>query len=755
MSIRFAWGVASTPLIFLVTMMLVVSVSCGRGGGPTTPDLGPGQGANVLTPPNERNARAPESYANHSCWGFFTMVLDRENETIEVIENRELAVHLNVKDILQSDWWCPAKNCIQIQFLNLDDPYYTIKGTLVNPTYFTGYDVRVIIFLDEKGHELLNADDFTMLYEDGDDINPFRSFAKTTPNREFSPYSSASEIFELYVPPDPKKFMIDFAIDASWPDNCPEPYDLQNFGYEGSIYPDDPDLTGIDQGVGMIFTEVHDWQLNVTEVSVDTTPITGGITILDYNIDNDRWEATITNSEDADPGEYVCLIASFSEDDPSIGLYNYLTVTVDETPPPAVQTIWGRVGDAVYLDDLDGAVVSVVNQDPVGFTPELTSVVNGEYCVNVTTGAFNVSVTIDDGVHLSQVATDVIVTENEDVHLNFGLLYPNQPDQYDPFGWEIGWWEIQGFAGRVVDPLGMPISGATIELTSPDSPLIGQDILQAEITDDNGYFSMTNVFVADTELSIPLTTYRMRAAATGYYEMDVGVFLATPNRVPYTVIELQPHGEIPVWEESFEDESGWTFGGYYHRQLYDPSITNMSFDPMWNLVITPPDEVWGGAIPPPTDGNYYLWYGVEADGNILGAWSGNAGGPYSGGTSISWHSGTATAPAIDLSGYTQARVEFDMCYSMESMDVPFFEIMYFYVNTEQVGFYNIFVDPDTAAYTYTQRGHNRTLIWCHYVHDISAHAGDFATLSFYFSTEDSLYNGFRGQFIDNIQVFAQ
>jgi len=738
----------------MALLVLSTTFACSRVSNPAIPENLSSDPAPSLISVNERNARTPADYTGHECWGFYTMILDFETGEIEVVEKRDVAGHINVKKILTSDWWCPTKNCIQIQFLEMDpdNEHYLIKGTLMNPTYFTGYDVRVIIFLDEKGHMLLNPDDYTRLYETGDYINPFRAFNKPVPQRKFNPYSTSSEIFDMHIPNVPFKFQINFAIDVSFPDNCPEPYDLEDFGYEGYIYQDDPGLDGIDQGEGTIFVSVFDWQDDILEVTVDTTPVTGGITSLDYNIDNDRWEAQITNSEDAEMGDYICLIAAYSETDPTIGIFNYLTITVDETPPPAVQTIWGHVGDALYLDNLDGAVVSVVPQDPLGFYPPPVSVVDGEYLVNVTTGIYNMSVVMGDGIHLDTFARDVVVTTNEDVRLNFGLLYPNQSCIYNPYS-TAGYSSTMGFAGRVIDPDGFPISGAMIEFTSPDGPT-NQPFVTAEVSDENGYFSARNMPI-EYSWGYIINIYRVKVRADGYLEHDVGFLPVTPNNVPYRVITLEPHAQTPVWTESFESDSGWSFSGFYHRQQYDTSIKNMSFSPSYNLVALPPDEMWDGGLPVPTDGDYYLWYGNPADGNILGYWSGNAGGPYSGGLSDAAHSGSATSPSIDLTPYSTARIEFDLAYSMESQDVPSYELMYFYVNGGLVGFYNAFIDCDTAAYTFTQRGHNRTLIWCRYVHDISSWAGSNVNLQFTFSTGDNLYNGYRGQFIDNIKIYAE
>ena len=683
------------------------------------------------------------------------MVIDQDAKTIEVLDNRELAMHLNVRKILQSAWWCPAHNCLNIQFLDIDlvNNIYKIKGTLVNPTNYSGFDVRAIIFLDEKGHQLLNPDDYSMLYEDGTDINPFRAYAKTMPQRRFTSYASFSEIFEMYIPPVPKKFMIDFAIDASWPSNCPEPYDLDAFGYEGKIYPDDPDLEGTDQGEGLVYTKVLDWQSNVSEVTVDTTPITGDITSLAYNVSTDRWEAAITDTMDAPPGDYVCLIGAFSTDDSTIGLYNYLTVTVQETPPPAVQTIYGHVGDGFVLSDLDGTVLSVVNEDPLGFQPPPVTVVDGQYSVDVTTGVFNMSVVPPDMVHLSQVCTDVIVTTNEDIHIDFGLNDPTETDPAGIYFGTINWPITQGFAGRVVDSVGNPISSASVELTTLDVPgQLGQEFLQAEVTDSGGYFSMMNCPIA-AALDPWVYNVTMHVCADGYQGAIIGPIGTMANAVPYQVITLSPAAEVPVWKEDFETDTGWAMDGYYHRQKWDPPIFNVSFSPSNSFLWWPADEAYGGNIPPGTNGEYYLWYGVPADGNFIGEWSSES--PYNGGQSLNAHAGTATSPAINLTANTTARVEFDLCYDIESQIPDGYDEMRFYVNGNQMKFFNPVYSPGPVHFTFTQRGYNRTPIWCHYVFDITPFAGGTVNLAFSFSTDDNLYNGARGEFIDNIKVFAQ
>ena len=736
--------------------------SC-SGGNPVEPGSDYRTAAIPFTSINERNARTPSSSRNHYIWGVYTMVLDREAGTIEVVDNRELALHLNVRSILESDWWCPAHNCIDIEFVEIDEQnhLYTIKGSLMNPSWFNGFDVRVVIFYDDKEHRLLNPDDYTMLYHPEEDVNPFRAYAKTVEQRRFQRYAKHSEIFEMYIPPGPKRFLIDFAIDASWPSNCEEPYEIDNFGYDGAIYPDDPDHAGIDQGAGIIYAEVRDWQLNISEVTVDTTPITGHITYLEYNSDQDRWEAPISNSADAPPGVYRCLIGAFSTDDPSLGLYNYIDITVVETPIPDYQSISGHVRDSFLLQELDGSIVSVTNQDIHGYSPEPVSVVNGEYAVNVTTGIYNLLVIPFDDTHRGVECFDVIVTQDEEVKLDLGLYDPTFENPYDPFGGPANWDEITGFAGRVIDTTGSPVPCATVDLFSPDSWSASasiQEFIQSELTDENGYFSMLNVPITVDDNGT-LTEYFMRVRAQGFMETEVESLPAHADQMYYKVITLESRGaEMPVWFESFEEDTGWEFHGYYHRQLYDPLIRNISYDPGYSFIALPPDENLDAGLPIPTDGMHYLWYGVEEDGNFLGDWDPDQ-PQWSGGMSTTPHQGYALSPPIDLAGYGEARIEFDMCYEIEAQLPSHFDEMWLWAvrpgNERLIRFFNPFPDPVQGEFPLSARGFNRSIMWCHHSYDISAFAGHSFQLKFTFSTGDDLYNGCRGQFIDNIRIFAR
>lgn len=752
-------------VLSLLSLIILICVSCGGNGSPTAPDTTLSDQA--LSLPNTRNARTPDGLGTHFSMGAYQMMLDPENQTIEVLENRDLAMHFDIKNLLINPNFCPPLNCLRLQFLEIDEinDLYTIKVTVYNPTFINVFDLRIIVFYNEKAHRVLNPDDYTRLYAIGDYISPFRAFNKGAESRTFFGYSSASEILELSVPDAENKWWIYFAIDCSLPENCLEPYDLENFGYEGDIYPDHPDVSGIDQGEGLLYSEVYDWQENISEVTVDTTPITGGLTTLTYNSLTERYEGTITDAMDAPPGEYTCLLAAYSFDDASIGIFNYLTVTVNETPAPTVQTIWGHIGDSMFLHGLEVDTLSVVNQDPLGYPPGPVSVYNGDYVVDVATGVYNISVVPSDLNYSSIVCYDVLVTEDENVHLDFGLHDPFQEDPYDPYAYDyVNWWDIRAFNGRVVNTMGQPIPDATVELTSPtDTWYPGQDSLQAAVTDEFGYFNLLNVPYQPEDYMTDwiINTYHMEIRAPGYQsvEMDLN---PVQNVIMYRVIPLTPAPMgMLVYEESFElttSMDDWAVSGFYHRQMYDPSVINVAFDPAFPLNVIPPDEIGPGSIPPAFDGDYYLWYGVEQDGCFLGDWDPGMQYMYSGGMSNSPNSGVATSPEIDLTSYNSARVEFHMAYSIESQDTPSYEEMRFYVQQNYLDyilyFFNPFIDPGTPEFPITQKGLHRTLIWVYYQYDISDYCGGPIRLKWNFSTDDAAYNGYRGQFIDNIKVYA-
>jgi len=261
----------------------------------------------------------------------------------------------------------------------------------------------------------------------------------------------------------------------------------------------------------------------------------------------------------------------------------------------------------------------------------------------------------------------------------------------------------------------------------------------------------------DLASGVPLTKYDLNVRVRGYESTIVANIPGTANFVEYRVITLQPRTEFPVWEDTFESDMGWSLVGHYHRQQYDPGIYDVSFDSDKKWLWTPPDDIYIGAIPETPDGSAnYLWYGQEFYGNFIGE-PDPINEVYGGGNSIAdgAHQGSAISPEIDLTGYSSARVEFDMAWEIETQHPATFDEMRLYVNDEQVRLFNPFISPVTVSYTMSLAGYNRSIVWAFFEYDLSNYAGAPVNLTFSFWTNDELYNGCRGQFIDNVRVYAE
>ena len=61
----------------------------------------------------------------------------------------------------------------------------------------------------------------------------------------------------------------------------------------------------------------------------------------------------------------------------------------------------------------------------------------------------------------------------------------------------------------------------------------------------------------------------------------------------------------------------------------------------------------------------------------------------------------------------------------------------------------------SIPYPVSQRGYHRGPVWCHYIFDLTPYVGDSIQLKFTFDTNDNLYNGGRGEFIDNLVIYAE
>jgi len=297
---------------------------------------------------------------SHVLWGIWDVVGELSDFSITSHPNREVGVHFNITQ------WIPAPT-IYVRGFDKSTSIINLDITITNAYTISGYDVRLIVYADALGHKLTNADDWTALYDipGGLPINPFKAYAKTEPNRKFAKQSQYTENFKIYLPGGNWHFTI--AIDASYPSNCGEPYELTNFT-QGII---------LDQLGSSTELEVtaHSWSNDVNSVKLYCPQITGTSLVSFSQIDSENWGYTLTNNTGAASGNYFGYLIAKTSKSGSLALYDEVTIKITPLNSGWART-WGGVGGDVCIDvavDIDGNVyatgffASIVdfNPDPI------------------------------------------------------------------------------------------------------------------------------------------------------------------------------------------------------------------------------------------------------------------------------------------------------------------------------------------------------------------------------------------------------
>jgi len=303
-------------------------------------------------------------------WGIWEMQFDPATLEITFKLTRNAQTHYNVTSML-----VPAvcSDCIS-GVINSFDPatgFLDADITLRNPTILSGYDVRGIIHTDNYGHELLNADDWTGLFDfpGGQTINPFKAFAKDEPNRIFAGGAAHTEKFVIHVPNPPQLEAITFVVDASYPGNCDEPYEITNFWQE-EIF----DTAG---SSGNIYIDVRDWQNDVSKVTLVAPEITGEQFTKFTKLGGETWKLLLINTTGAVAGDYKARVIANSGNSGALALYDYINIhislpnvtfnPVDVTQPFAdvAPDDMCIVGDYVYIAGGETGFIIADISDPL------------------------------------------------------------------------------------------------------------------------------------------------------------------------------------------------------------------------------------------------------------------------------------------------------------------------------------------------------------------------------------------------------
>ena len=277
-----------------------------------------------------------------------------------ITPNRDVTMHYDATMML------PAP-LVHIQNFDPITGILNVDVTITNPFQFSGYDLRLIIFSDNYGIRLVNPDDYTTLYDipGGSIINPFKAYAKDVQNREFAGLGYAdTQQLQLYFPAGIE--MLDFAIDASYPGNCVEPYEIKNFTQDV--------LYQLETCRADVMVEVYDWQDDVNSVLLWCPSITGATVVPFSQIYPKKWSMQLYNNTGASPGIYTACVIAASENSGATALYSIVDILVTKAPSMDGNTvIWGGsgydTGFDVVVDESDNIYTTGIFEGTVDFDP--------------------------------------------------------------------------------------------------------------------------------------------------------------------------------------------------------------------------------------------------------------------------------------------------------------------------------------------------------------------------------------------------
>lgn len=215
---------------------------------------------------------------------------------------------------------------------------------------------------------------------------------------------------------------------------------------------------------------------------------------------------------------------------------------------------------------------------------------------------------------------------------------------------------------------------------------------------------------------------------------------------------------LPWFDDMENGAPGWTSTGFWHLP-YRPQQISVLRPTLNPDLVTLPDA---GNLPAPNSGNYCWWYGEDATGTFIGKdFSDSAQTPLNGGESRKANSGNLVTPPISLVGQTNAVLSFATWWEIEGVESNAFDLMEVLASSDGGatwdslgrGVLNPLNDPSGESWKpYSSNGLGQRGSWTEQFFDLTKYAGDIILIRFTFSTEDNLYNGFRGWFIDDVSV---
>ena len=328
--------------LLITALIMIFAVGCSGINDPVQPPASDNpEQFNIDNLPVQSISK--ESNSNHLL-GTWDIEFNLDTLDVEATRHRDMSQHFNVTSYI------PAPE-ISVVAYNPLTGVIDVDVTVTNSSSYNAFDLRLILFTDNDGVRLLNADAWTSMWDipGGSLINPFIAYAKSIDNRQFGSQTQHAEHLQVYLPAGVSK--VTWAIDASFPDNCHEPYSIDNFTQNrlGDIAGNKTEIT----------VEIRDWQNDVSSVSLYCPAITGE-TLTPFSHDDDyTWEMDLFNNTGAHAGIYSGVIIATSSE---YSIYDFVSITVSEQTV-AKWTIFLYFWDA---DLTDWVSVNVNEMEVVG-----------------------------------------------------------------------------------------------------------------------------------------------------------------------------------------------------------------------------------------------------------------------------------------------------------------------------------------------------------------------------------------------------
>jgi len=416
--------------IVLALALLLTFVGCSSGKSPVAPTFAP-----------EQRSQVTGSYSNRTVLGYWTVKIDPDSESVEIIPDREMASHFNVVRLLEVD---PCTDCLKIENLsflpgNTLQCDFELRHPFPGLDKFTGFDVRGVLVtdgdtffpednrlasLDGTNPILLNPDGYTALFNPvefpadeapfpilgyipgkfsyGDNftatLNPFMAFAKDNPRRMLSAGATETVTVNLKYPSAPFEF--GYIVDTSWtkvdnvtdpltdfpPDaNCLEPYEISCEVLSS--------ITEIIGSSAPVQVEIFDHQGidTISTISIECPSLFDGEVYLDYSSPSgdDSWlfDGVISNEIGAPIGSYPMLVRALSnESDFNLGdltAFQIHNIFVQQHQNEGGKLNWAK--RAGGIDEDHGHGITTLSDDSTVVTGEFVdAAIFGEGEVNET-----------------------------------------------------------------------------------------------------------------------------------------------------------------------------------------------------------------------------------------------------------------------------------------------------------------------------------------------------------------------------------